>query len=147
MATYDLTVGGTTKLSAANGAQMIKLKKTVDFAATNYSSGDILQLFDIPAGTVVHHIVADVLVAEGAAATVDVGITGVDADGFLDGLSVNSVAMSASTPPALVEGTPNTLNPAYGLGKFFSATDTIDCLLNDDLDAAKVTFYAFCTQP
>lgn len=147
MATVDLTVGGTTKLASANAGKMTMLQKTLDFAETNRSSGDVLQLFDIPAGTLVSHVEANVITAEGATCTADLGLTGVDVDGFLDGLNLNSAARSCSAPPALVEGAPNALNPAYGLGKFFATTDTIDLLLNNNASAAKVTISVFCTQP
>lgn len=147
MATVDLTVGGTTKLASANAGKMTMLQKTLDFAVTSRSSGDVLQLFDIPAGTLVSHIVVDVQTAEGATCTADIGLTGVDVDGFVDGVNLNSAAQSCSAPGALVEGTPNTWNPAYANGKFFATTDTIDLLLNNDASAAKVVVSCFCTQP
>jgi len=137
MATVDLTVGGTSGSLAANSGRVFTDMRELNFATTNRSSGDILQLFDMPAGAFVQFVAYQVVTAEGGTLTFDIGLTGVDADGFIDGANGNSTGYGCSAPFSLTEAAPNTIT-GYGAGHLFTATDTIDLLLNNDADAAVV---------
>ncbi len=141
MATVDLTVGGTTGAPAHLSGRIFTHFIELDFATTNRASGDILQLFDIPAGSWVPLVGYQVVTAEGGVFTFDIGLTGVDADGFIDGADGNTVGRGVSGPVTLAEAAPNTV-VGYSGGHFFSATDTIDLLLNNAADAAKVRVWA-----
>jgi len=143
MATVDYTKGGATKppSNALSGVHRLDLE--IDFSENSADSGDVLQIFDVPAKSFVVGVGYEVLTAEGATLTFDIGLTGTDVDGFIDGANGNAVGSGVSMAPALVDGAPNTLNPAYGLGKYFAVTDTIDVLLNNDADAAKIRFSLF----
>ncbi len=137
MATVDLTVGGTSGAPAHNSGRLFTDFRELNFATTNRSSGDILQLFDIPAGAFVQFVAYQVVTAEGGTLTFDIGDTAVDADGFIDGANGNSTGYGCSAPFTLAEATPNTI-VGYGNGKLFTSTDTIDMLLNNDADAAVI---------
>ncbi len=141
MATYDLTVGGNGGLSFASARTAFVLEREVDFAATNYAGTDVLQLIDIPAKTLVLTVVSDVVTAEGGTLTYDVG-DGSDPDGFIDGANGNSVGTTASSL-ALTEGAPNTIT-GYSGGKFYAAADTLDMVINNAADAAKIRVRALC---
>ena len=131
----------------AIGAKQTLLERTLDFAQiaayrasaglAALGSGDVYELFSIPAKTLVLRAGFDVTTAEGATATAHLG-DGADADGFLVSVNLNSVASGANIP-TLAEAAPNTIVPAYGFGKYYSAADTIDLTLNNaSIDAAVV---------
>jgi hypothetical protein len=110
--------------------------------ATALTSTDVLQVISLPAKTLVLAVGADVTTAEGATLTLDVG-DGSDTDGWLDGINANSATSYCSIAPALTEGTPNTLVPAYGQGKYYTAADTIDVLINNSgIDTCVVRLWA-----
>lgn len=131
--------------------RLTKLAVTLDFAAiaaarsaagaTALTSGDVLEVLRIPAKTQVLAVGADVTKAEGGTLTLDVG-DGVDPDGFLDGVNANTVAGYSSTTVTIVEGTPNTISPAFGFGKYYHAADTIDVVTVNAADNAVVTIWA-----
>lgn len=133
--------------SMAIGAKQTLLERTLNFAEiaayragaglTALASGDVYELFSIPAKTLVLRAGSDVTTAEGATATAHLG-DGADPDGFLVSVDLNSVASRANIP-TLAEAAPNTIVPAYGFGKYYSAADTIDLTLNNaSIDAAVV---------
>lgn len=107
---------------------------------TAIGAGDGLAALVIPAKTRVLGVGLDVTTAEGGTLTIDVG-DGSDADGWLDGVDGNAVASYYSTP-VLTEGAPNTIVPAYGLGKYYSAEDNIDLITVNAADAAVMTLWA-----
>lgn len=112
---------------------------TLDFAKINRSSADVLKLFNVYAGETVHNVVVDVETAEGGTATAEIGDTAVDPNGFVEAVNLNSAVISSQMkPPVITQGTPSTIVPAYGLGKTYAAADTIDMLLNNNMDAALV---------
>ena len=137
MATVDLTVGGTSGSLAANSGRIFTDMRELDFSVTGRTAADVLQLFDMPAGAFVQYVFYQVVVAEGGTFTFDIGVTGVDADGFVDGGNGNSVGYGGNAPFALTEAAPNTIT-GYGAGKLFTATDTIDLLINDTVDTGKL---------
>lgn len=92
---------------------------------------DVLELFGVPAGTWAVATFAQVVKAEGATATADVG-DGTDAAGFITNANLNAVGWSHSlvTTPFSV---------AVGGGKLYTAADTVDLRLDhDNIDVAVV---------
>ena len=119
MATYDKTgVGGTTG-HPSNGRTPYLVENTIDIAAINSAAGtadgDVIQCLDIPAETLIMQAGIEVLTALSGSVTIDLGITGVDADNFVDGdtnatgysvltATANTVIASADTLDALLAG-------------------------------------------
>jgi hypothetical protein len=119
MATYDKTgVGGTTG-HPSNGRTPYLVENTIDISAINGAAGtadgDIVQCLDIPAETLIMQAGVEVLTALSGSVTIDLGITGVDADNFVDGdtnatgysvltATANTVIASADTLDALLAG-------------------------------------------
>lgn len=96
-------------------------------AQTAFAAADVLQLFEVPAGVWVPAVFAEVLTAEGETATFDVG-DGTDVDGFIDGQDANATGWGTviTTGPLATTA----FSVAVGGGKLYTATDTIDLLLN-----------------
>lgn len=124
--------------SLALGGKITLLERTLDFAQiaayragaglTALAQNDIYELFNVPAKTLVLRAGYDVTTVEGTSCTISLG-DGSDDNGYLDAISLNSVASGANVP-TLGEAAPNTIVPAYGFGKYYSAADTIDVKLN-----------------
>ncbi len=98
---------------------------------TALTSADILEVIKVPAQTLVTHVALEVTTAEGGTLTVDVG-DGDNPDGYIDGVNANATAAYLT-----VAGT-----DAYEAGKFYTAADTIDIVLNNAADAAVMTLTA-----
>ena len=93
MATYNVTgPGGTaghpSKLSAGIRTPYL-VENTIDVSAINSDSGsangDVLQVMDIPAETLIMEAGIEVLTALSSSVTMDLGITGGDVDTYVDG--------------------------------------------------------------
>lgn len=102
------------------------------------AANDVLTLFGVRAGTLVHAVSLDVTTAEGAVATCQLG-DGADPNGFLAAADLNAVAHTASllTTPYSV---------AVGGGKLYTADDTIDMTLDHnsiDVAVCRVTVVSF----
>jgi len=145
--TVDATTGGTGALSQSLGSGMYRLYKTFDLAelkaslnsGTDFAAGDIMKAFSIPANTLVLTAHGKVHVAEGAACTIDLGITGDDADGFLNDLNLNSTSTSVSTAHTLGYGV------NFMLGKLVTTADTVDIYFNSaDSGVAVFTLALLC---
>jgi hypothetical protein len=149
MAAYTDT-HGFDKGSAAHPAKGINrvgyIEVTLDFAeitaarvtagATALATGDSLQVLSIPANTVVMAVGATTMTAEGAASTFDIGLTGGDVDGFIDGGNANAAGTTSSNG-ALLNGDNNS--------HYFAAADTIDMLIGVSgavTDLAKIKVWA-----
>lgn len=153
MATYTDSLGfnkGSAGFHDATARRMYRTEVVLDFAkiaaarsaagVAALASTDVLQVIPLPAKSYVLAVGYDVTVAEGATATFDLG-DGSDTDGFLNDISLNSVA-SGVMALALTEAAPNTVT-GYSNGKYYSAADTIDMLINsDNIDAAEVRVWA-----
>lgn len=153
MATYTDSLGFNKGDAGFHNAGLHKVNRVevvLDFAkiaaarvaasAAALASADILEIIPIPAKTLVMRVGADVTTAEGATATMHIG-DGSDADGFMVGVNLNSVASTAMNL-ALTEGAPNTIT-GYSNGKYYAAADTIDVTLNhNSIDAAVVRVWA-----
>ena len=92
---------------------------------TALAAADILEVIKVPANTLVTHVALNVTTAEGGTLTVDVG-DGDNPDGYLDGVNANATAAYLT-----VAGT-----DAFEAGKYYTAADTIDIVLNNAADAA-----------
>ena len=117
MATYDKTgVGGTTG-HPSNGRTPYLVENTIDIAAINSAAGtadgDVIQCLDIPAETLIMQAGIEVLTALSGSVTIDLGITGVDADNFVDG-DTNATGYSVLTATA---------------NQVIAGADTLDALL------------------
>ena len=87
---------------------------------TALTSADVLEVIKVPANTLVTHVALNVTTAEGGTLTVDVG-DGDNPDGYLDGVNANATAAYLT-----VAGT-----DAFEAGKFYTAADTIDIVINN----------------
>ena len=124
MATYYRTVtGGGTVGHPSNAAVPYVVTSPVWDTADGGTGGDIVQLIDVPADTMIVAGCLEVLEARGnAQITVDVGFTGGDVDCFIDG----SVVAAGFTP---------FLEAAVGASganaRMLTSADTIDALILD----------------
>lgn len=133
--------GGNTNSGITIVEQLIDFSD-LDGNGTTAAQSDVIQAISVPANTWVMLMRAQVVRKEGAASTIDVGVTGVDPDGFFDGLNVNDDSVNVvSGPITLVEATPNTV-AGYSGGLFFATAGTIDVLANNALDNAQVRLMA-----
>ena len=157
MVAYTDTVGFN-KGSAqhtANSSKMYLMEVDLDFvkitadraaaSLTAFAANDSLAVLNIPAKTFVMAVGIDVTTADGTASTVDIGETGGDVDGWINGHNANAVGSACSTNNTLVEGTPNVFEPALGNGKYYATADTIDLLmLTAAQDASVMRIWAVC---
>jgi len=112
----------------ANGGLALKATPTVaqPLPATGFASGDTLDIFHFHKGTVIKRICDRLKTAEGAQCTIDVGITGGDTDGFLDGVDMNGTPGDVYyTTDALGYGTDNLF------GYFCAADKAVTIIFND----------------
>ena len=104
--------------------------------ATALAAGDSIQVLNIPANTLVMAVGATTTTAEGAASTFDIGLTGGDVDGFVDGGDANAAGTTQSNGALLI---------ANNNGHYFATADTIDMLIGVSgavTDAAKIKVWA-----
>ena len=145
MATVDMTVGGvangaatSTNHKARLGAQMpYAVEFTLDFAEATtakgsaLAAGDIFQVIDVPANTMIHGAVAEVVTAvNSTVCTLDIDIA--EGDSFIDGGDATSTGFLAVGTNGLAPFGANTVNPA-------SAIDTIDVKIATAGDTAIAT--------
>ena len=134
---HDTTVdsgGGSVKLS-----KIFNAAQAIDSNGTAIVANDVFQLLKIPAGFFVHSVTVKVTTANGAACTFDVG-DGATPDGYHDGLNGNST----STYDCSFD-TDGTMTEAFGNGKFYSASDTIDLkFMTGTMTALIVEVTAIC---
>ena len=149
MAAYTDT-HGFDKGSAAHPAKGINrvgyIEVVLDFAeitaarvtagATALTAGDSLEVISLPANTLIMAVGATTQTAEGAASTFDLGFTGGDVDGFVDGGNANATGTTSSNG-ALLSGDNQT--------HYLATADTIDMLIGVSgavTDAAKIKVWA-----
>ncbi|PHS02789.1 MAG: hypothetical protein COA78_20310 [Blastopirellula sp.] len=140
MATYDMTSSGTATVGAnsiavlpsmKHGEAVRKIEAYLDFgklvldSGYTLATGDVFQLLEIPAGTIVLNAGAEVMTAFDGTATVDIDFAG--GDDIVDGFNVTSVGFAA----AGTNGQTNTIVGAAAstYTQFVSTTDTIDVTL------------------
>jgi len=123
ISTLDPAVRG----SGARGRQPYVVQASIDFAAAATAKGsalaaaDVIEAINVPAGSVILNAGVEVTTAPsgGTGTVLDVGVTGVDADVFVDGFAFDSAsagdyAQNAAAFQPVVIG---------------SAADTIDVLV------------------
>lgn len=129
MATIDLSngLGGAPRPVRSLTNMPYFVEKTIDFAAAATAKGsalaaaDVIEVIDVPAGTMVLNAglqVITVATGESNDTTVDLGITGVDADCFVDGFDLDAAAANAYAQ-----------NAAAFQPLIVGAADTIDVLI------------------
>jgi len=123
MATIDRTPNGGTSGHPAEVARPYVMTSKVHDTADGGTGGDIIQLIDVPADTMIVAGVLEVLEARGNSdITLDIGFTGGDVDCFVDG----SVLAAGFTP---------FLEAAVGASgsnaRVLTSADTIDALIID----------------
>ena len=139
MATFDLTASSTSGVGADTSAVMpghygnnvmYNVEAYLDVAAlitagNTIADGDVFQLLEIPAGTLVLNAGAEVMTAFTASTTADVDFAA--GDDIIDGADVTSTGFCAKG----TNGQTNQVitNAASTYTQFISTTDTIDVLL------------------
>lgn len=129
MATIDLSngLGGAPRPVRSLTNMPYFVEKTIDFAVaattkgTALAAADIIEAIDVPAGTMVLNAgfeVTAVATGESNDNTLDLGITGVDADCFVDGFDLDAAAAGAYAQ-----------NAAAFQPLIVGAADTIDLLI------------------
>ena len=129
MATIDLSngLGGAPRPVRSLTNMPYFVETTIDFAAAATAKGgvlaaaDVIEAIDVPAGTMVLNAgfeVTAVATGESNDNTLDLGITGVDADCFVDGFDLDAAAAGAYAQ-----------NAAAFQPLIVGAADTIDLLI------------------
>lgn len=103
----------------------------ISFAEKPVAQNDVVQICTFPAGTRVLHVGWEVTTAEGDTCTADLG-DATDPNGWDDAINLNSAAAGGS-----VTGTDNF---DTGMGKLYTAEDTLDLTMGHDTDKAIITF-------
>lgn len=131
----SLALTGTTHQAASGRVKQPYLAEAfIDFADAATAKGsalaaaDVIEAISVPAGTLVLHAglqVVSVATGESADVALDLGVTGVDADRWVDGFDLDAAAANAYATPVY--------DGAAGAGDgpviFFSSADTIDVLI------------------
>jgi hypothetical protein len=139
MATFDLTASSTTGVGAnsiatlpANaGTHMVRtIQEYLDIdaliaAGKTIANGDVFQMLEIPAGTLVLNAGAEVMKAFTSSCTLDMDFDG--GDDIIDGADITSTGYCA----AGTNGQTNTIvgGDASNYTQFIGTTDTIDCTI------------------
>jgi hypothetical protein len=143
MATIDLSsgIGNGQHPSRSLGRLPYVVEKTIDFAVATTAKGsalaaaDVIEAIDVPAQSVVLNAGYEVTATITGDVTIDVGVTGVDADVFVDGAvlaaatAVGTFAQNAAAYQPVVLG----------------AADTVDLLISASttaISAGKVRVWA-----
>ncbi len=106
-------------------------------ATIDGSSADVVQMWDIPAGTQILGVRVELITPEGAAATVAVG-DGDNTAGYLAAFSINGAAGTSKM---------TLLADVYGAAlRTYAATDTLDLLFGTaaDIDVAVFEVQVLC---
>ena len=119
MGTLNVTGAGGTTGHPSNGRVPYLVENTIDLSAirgdTGPDNGDVLQVLDIPAETLIMEAGIEVITALSSSGTMDLGITGGDVDIYVDGdtnatgygtltATARHVAASADTLDILIGG-------------------------------------------
>ena len=124
MATYDRTTsgGGTVGHPSRMPTPYVVTSPVWD-TADGGTGGDVIQMIDVPADTMIVAGALEVLEARGnGQITMDIGFTGGDVDCFLDGS-----ALAAGFSPFLEAA----VGASGSNARILTSADTIDCLILD----------------
>ena len=119
MGTLNVTGAGGTAGHPSNGRIPYLVENTIDLSQlrsdTGPDNGDVLQIFDIPAETLIMEAGIEVITALSSSATMGLGITGVDVDIYVSGAN-NAAGYKALTNTArhIVNTTADTLDIVIG---------------------------------
>lgn len=145
MSTYTLTKTPTTAAPFYSHGHMVNDNpvKTVSavfdgakaalFKGSAVATADVFELLPIPAGSFVLTVSHQVTTAEGGTCTFDIG-DGATAAGYVVA-ATNGNGNSTSTNSNSFNGT---TTPTFGVGKYYSAADTIDLTLVSGTAAAVI---------
>lgn len=133
-----------TKVQAGNpandGNDFYSLEAIYDFSQTSAVANTVIEMLQIPAGSLVTDVVCEVLVAD-TGNTFDIG-DGATVDGYLDGVDATAVVTTVMSL-VLAEATPNTVVD-FTNGKHYASADSIDLkVLGQTFAAAKIRVKAF----
>jgi hypothetical protein len=139
MATFDLTAKSTTGVGAnvvaglptQSGTHVVRtIQEYLDIdaliaAGNTIANGDVFQMLEIPAGTLVLNAGAEVMKAFTSSCTLDMDFDG--GDDIIDGADITSAGYCA----AGTNGQTNTVvgSAASTYTQFVGTTDTIDCTI------------------
>jgi hypothetical protein len=143
MATIDLSsgLGNGQHPSRSLGRLPYVVEKTVDFAVATTAKGgalaaaDVIEAIDVPAQSVVLNAGYEVTATITGDVTIDLGVTGIDADVFVDG----AVLAAATTVGTFAQ------NAAAYQPVVLGAADTVDLLIaasSTAISAGKVRVWA-----
>tara|TARA_B100000424_G_C22719518_1_gene390923 strand:+ start:52 stop:543 length:492 start_codon:yes stop_codon:yes gene_type:complete len=128
--------------SIGRGVYMVE--KTIDFAVTTVdpSSADVVQMMTFDADTCILHAGIEVMTAltgAGSDATVDLGCSSVDADGFVDGFDIDGASAGDHAAPNMADAAikPQTVGASDTLDLTFAGTD-------NGIATGKLRVYALC---
>jgi len=143
MATTDLrrgTVGSRPAFSTVNRSWSESM--VVDFSNNNSTIAGVTQLFNVPAGVRVEGIIWEVITAEGATLTFDIG-DATDTDGYVDGANGNTAGSGTSQFQILTEAAPPTMGVVYGNGVFYAANGVISIITVNAAATAVISVTAY----
>lgn len=149
MTAYVLKVGDGSVLSPnhAGGLHRVRVnipKAILSLGIAGFSANDTLTFLEIPAGTFVRCIPAEVLVAEGATCTAGIGDAD-DATGYHSALNLNSAAKVRGIN-AMTEAAPNTFT-GYTNGKHYAAEGALIMTFNHSTVNLAVADFYVCFEP
>lgn len=149
---YDYTDGVVgAQISETAALHFVNQHTIVDLKTNALGSGELARIFNVPKGTKVHQIEWKVTTVEGATLTFDIGDyldsndNAVNVDGWVNGANGNSLA-SGNSDPVITQGTPSTIAPLYGLGKWYSTDNWIGLKVIDAADAAVIEVWMVASQ-
>ena len=133
MATYNntLTGGGTTNHPADVASAYVRTSKVWD-TADGGAGGDVIEMLDIPADTMIIGGCLEVIEARGnGQVTLEVGITGGDVDCFVD-VNVLAAGITPFISSAASGAIANVASgSAISTGAILTSADTVDALITD----------------
>jgi len=105
-----------------------------DYANSGVTSSDVVQLLDIPAGMVVKNVGLRINTAWGAAGNTCYGVTigdGTDPNGWITAVDFGPTSSGVSR----ANGAYHLVTTDGDIGKYYSATDTIDAVIPEVAEA------------
>lgn len=121
--------------------QVVKVKKVTvgfDTGDVHVAAQEASAIVNVPAGTLVLDVLANVNVAFTESVTLDIG-DGSDADGWL---ATAKIAPTSAVSTGLFKRTSKATAEAFAGGKYYAAADTIDITVGGaDVDAGELDVY------
>lgn len=114
-------------------AKLVTYERIVDCSVNGMTTGTSHALFTVPAGFTHFATYIDPITVEGAQATIDIGVTGGDVNGLIDGADLNATTTWRSGDASTAEVL--SMQGAEA-GETLLADTTFSILANDTLDTA-----------